>query len=199
VPRFSDERIRAILTKPTTPRVVAYPAHPELQIAVRCLDDIDLDLCRVEAQRKLRDTAKARGWDPLATSEIDPVLLERKVEREIVLRAFFDAETLSNEKPTPFFASERELALLGSAGVTDLMEVYAENQDWMNPSVSLSPDEERRLVDELGKERTANATLTAIGPATLRRLLISMAKRLRDYQCGRSSTSSDSESSTPEP
>ncbi len=197
MPRFSDEQIRAIVTRPTVPRVIDFPGRPEIKIAVKCLDDVELDGCRIEAQRRIRDLAKKRQWEAKEVMEIDPVLMERFVEREVILRAFFDPDTVQSEKPIPFFANETELVQLGSVGVTDLMEVYNENQEWQNPSVSLSEEEEEELIERLGKAQSAEATLTGIALITLRRLLISSAKRLSDYRTGRSSTSSSSAAPTP--
>lgn len=83
MPRFSDEQIRAIITRPTAFRVVAFPGQPDIPLAVKCLDDTELDGCRIEAQRRLREVAKKRGWDVRETVDIDPNLMERFVEREI--------------------------------------------------------------------------------------------------------------------
>lgn len=197
MPRFSDEQVRAIITRPTMYRVVEYPGHPEIKIAVKCLDDVELDGVRIEAQRRLRDVSKKRGWDVRETADLDPALLERWVEREILLRAFFDPDTIALEAPVPFFASELELSKLGSTGVSDLMELYTENQEWINPSCKLDDAAEEELLDLLGKGPSAELTLTAIEPSTLRRLLISTAKRLSDYRSGKSSTSEKSSSTTP--
>ena len=196
MPKFSDERIRAIITRSTKPRVVDYPGHPELQIAVRCLDDIELDGCRTEAQRKVRDIAKKRGWDPGSFAELDPTLMERFVEREILLRAFSDPDTIDHEKPVAFFSSDLELARLGSVGVEDLMQVYTEHQEWSNPNLTLDEGQEKELVESLGNEQSAAVYLTGFEPLMLRRLLISMAKRLRDYRSGKSSTSTSSSDTT---
>jgi hypothetical protein len=196
VPRFSDEQVRAIITQPTKLRTVQYPGHPDLLVAVRQLDDVELDGCRIEGQRKLRDLCKLRRWDVVQAAELDPTLLERWVEREIVLRAFFDNDTKDAEHPIPFFSGEQDLVRLGSVGVTDLMMVYTENQEWQNPNVTLSPEEEKDLVDALGKEQSAGLYLTGIEPAILRRLLISTVKRLYDCRTGKSSTSRSADSTT---
>lgn len=196
MPKFSDTQIRAIITRSTTPRVVEYPGHSDVRVAVRCLDDIEVDGCRVEAQRKMRDIAKKRGWEPSSFAELDPTLLERFVEREIVLRAFLDADTIDREKPEPFFASEMELARVGAAGIDDLMHVYSEHQEWSNPNLSLTEEDEKELVERLGNEQSAGVFLTGFEPLMHRRLLISMARRLRDYRNGKSSTSTSSPDTT---
>jgi hypothetical protein len=186
-----------MLSQPTKLRPIPVPGFPDLRVAVKCLDDIELDGCRIEAQRKLRELAKKRGWDPESTATIDPLLMERYVEREVVLRAFFDVDTIDLDKPVPFFASERDLAQLGSTGVTDWMVAYGDNQAWSNPNVELDSAEEKQLLDLLGKGQSADVVLTGIEPRTLRRLLISMAKRLSACRTGKSTTSPTSGASTP--
>lgn len=194
---FTDADIRRVLIRSTRPRRVSFPGHPEIPLGVRLLDDLELDDCRVQAQVKLRERAKQRGWNVLEMGQIDPTLMERMVEREIVLRAFVDPDTIEAERPAPFFISEADLAQLGSTGVTDLMELYAEHQAWMNPHVNLSPEEEEAFLDELGKGQSAEVSLTAIEPSMLRRFVISMAKRLSASRTPRSTTSSEPEEPTP--
>ncbi len=189
MPRFSDDQIRAIITQPTELRIVTWPARPEIRIAVRCLDEVELDGCRIEAQRRIRDIASKRRWDVRETADIDPTLLERFVEREIVLRAFFDADTIDSSDPVPFFSSEIELARIGSVGVTDLITLYTEHQEWVNPGLFLGEEDEQKLVELLGKGPSAEVSLTGYELPTLRRLLISTAKRLFDSPAGRSTTS----------
>ncbi len=196
MPKFSDTRIRAIITRPTEPRIIDYPGHDDVKVAVRCLDDIELDGCRIEAQRRMRDIAKKRGWEPSSFAELDPTLMERFVEREIVLRAFLDPDTIDNDKPEPFFSSEMELARLGSVGVEDLMQAYTEHQEWSNPNLTLDEEQEKELVERLGNEQSAGVYLTGFEPLMLRRLLISLAKRLHDSRSGKSSISTSSSDTT---
>lgn len=197
MPRFNtSERIRALITNPTKPRVVDYPGHPDVQIGIRALFDTELDGCRVEAMRRIHDIAKARRWDPVQTSDLDPSLLERFVEREIVLRAVLDPDTVEDEKPIPFFSNDHELSQVGATGVKDLMNVYLEHQEWTNPNLTLGPDEEKELVEELGKGQSAGLYLTGFEPAILRRLLISTVNRLASLQRGRSSTTESASSPT---
>lgn len=193
MPRFTDADIRRALISPTRPRRVTFPGRPEIPLGVRLLDDLELDDCRIEAQRKIRQRASTRSWNVVEMSALDPTLMERMVEREIVLRAFLDADTIESEKPIPFFAGDGDLAALGSAGVTDLMELYNEHQEWMNPHLKMSEEDERAFLEELGKGPSAELSLTAIEPSMLRRCVISMAKRLADSRTTKSSTSSESE------
>lgn len=191
MPTFRDnERIRAVITRSTKPRRIDYPGHPDLTIGVRGLDDPELDACRIEAQKKIHDLAKKRAWDPVQVVEIDPELLQRYVEREIILKAFCDPDTVDDDKPTPFFANEHELGRVGSTGITDLMNAYIEHQEWSNPNVTLTQELEDELVEALGKEQSAGVYLMGFEQHVLRRLLISTVKRLHDYRTGKSSTSS---------
>lgn len=191
MPRFTDADIRRALVSQTKPRRVTFPGRPEIPLGVRCLDDLELDDCRIEAQRKLRQRATTRNWNVVEMSALDPTLIERMVEREIVLRAFLDADTIEGDKPVPFFAGEGDLAQLGSTGVTDLMELYTEHQEWTNPHLKMSEEDAKAFLEELGKGQSAELSLTAIEPSMLRRCVISMAKLLSDSLTSRSTTSSE--------
>lgn len=186
--KFSDERVRAIISQVREFRVVEFPGHPDIKLAVRVLGDDEYDGCRIEAQRKLWKIGGERSWDPVKVSELDPYLFERFVEREVVLRAYFDHETTSGENPVPFFASESDLSKVGSVVVQDLMQMYLEHQEWVNPTISLSEEEAEELCDSLGKGQAFGAALVAIEPSSLRRLLITMAKRLSNSATGKSSS-----------
>lgn len=186
--RFTDDRIRAIITQVREPRVVEFPGQPEVKVAVRALADDEYDGCRVEAQRKIWDLSNQRGWDPVKVVDIDPTLMERFVEREVIVRAYFDAETVNQTNLIPFFSSTSELVSCGSVVISDLMKTYTEHQEWVNPTVTLSGDDVKELCQELGKGRAFGLSLAAIEHASLRRLLVSMAKLLSSSASGKSST-----------
>ena len=186
--KFSDERIHSIITQVRDFRVVNFPGHPDIKVAMRVLGDNEYDGCRIEGQRKLWAIAKQREWDPVKICDLDPTLFERYVEREVVLRAFFDPDTIHSDNPVPFFSSESELSKVGSVVVKDLVELYLEHQEWVNPTVTLSEDDAKELCDQLGKGLAFGASLAAIERDSLRRLLITMAKRLATSATGKSST-----------
>lgn len=178
--KFSDEGIAAILSGADHYRKLPLPFAPDVIIAVRSLTDLELDHCRLEGQRRFRAYVEKQGWSPVEAADLDPDLIQRLVQREILINAFYDPDTLEDEKPTPFFASDTELVRLGSVRVNDLYEIYMEHQDAVNPSRHLPDDKIEELIERLGKGPATEATLIAFDQSTLRRCVISMARRLYD-------------------
>lgn len=184
----SDPDFAALLSGSKFYRKVPIPFAPEHMIALRTLDDIEIDACRLEGQRKFRKSCEAQKWDPVKASDLDPTLLDRLIEREIIIRAYYDPDTVDGENPIPFFANETELVRLGSVRVTDLMHLYNEHQEIVNPSRVVSEEEMDRIVEALGKGQFDEATLIAIEPSMLRRCIISMARRHYASVSSKSST-----------
>lgn len=184
----SDPDFAALLSGSKFFRKVPIPFAPEHMIAVRTLDDIEIDACRLEGQRKFRKACDAQKWDPVSASDLDPQLLDRLIEREIIIKAYYDPDTVDGDNPIPFFANEQELVRLGSVRVTDLMHLYNEHQEIVNPSRVVSEEEMDRVVAALGKGQWSEATLIAIEPSMLRRCIISMARQLYDSAPSRFST-----------
>jgi hypothetical protein len=176
---FNDARISALLLGARALRSYPFPGHPDVTIAVRLLADTELDSCRVAAQKALRATAKERGWEPGAMADIDPDLQSRLLERHIVFRSMFDADTVEQENPVRFFETPDEVAKLDSATVTRLMHLYLEHQEWTNPLHELDDEELERFLDDLGKAPAPGVFLAQYAPNTLRRCVRSMASRLR--------------------
>ena len=192
--KFTDDRVREIILGATAFRTISFPSHTgepsEVQIAVRCLSEAEIDGCRIEAQRRMRDIAKRRGWDVSEACDVDPDLLQRFVEKSILARAFFDADTISNKTPDPFFASETEVDMLTSVQASSLMSAYVEHQEWTNPFRTLSPEAVEELADTLGKAPMPEGLLGLYAPDTLRALCISLASLVRSTRpTGKSSTS----------
>lgn len=184
MPKFSDEQVRAVIRGTATFRTIPFPladGKPDetVRVAVRCLSEAELDGCRVEAQRRVRELGKLRGWDVRELCDVDPDLLQRFVERSILARAFFDADTIGTDKPQPFFSSESEVEQLGSIQATTLMRAYLEHQEWTNPFRSLTPDAAKELAETLGKAPKPEALLELYERDTLRSLCISLASALR--------------------
>jgi hypothetical protein len=181
--RFSDAQVAAAIQGTTQFRVIAFPlasGEPsDLSVAVRCLSEAEIDGCRVEAQRRLRDLAKARGWPVQEMIDIDPDLLQRMIERSIVARAFFDPATTHTKDPVPFFASESEVEQLSSVQSTLLVRAYVEHQEWVAPMRTLSEADAKEFVATLGKAPEPAALLNLYEHASLVRLCISMASVLR--------------------
>ncbi|MCA9616257.1 MAG: hypothetical protein R3B99_13540 [Polyangiales bacterium] len=181
--RFSDERTRAAIQGTTRFRVLTFPLasgeDSDLTIAVRCLSEAEIDGCRVEAQRRIRDVAKLRGWSVQDMTDIDPDLLQRFVERSVVARAFFDPATTHTKDPVPFFASESEVEQLSSVQSTLLLRAYLEHQEWLAPLRTMSEAEAKEFAATLGKAPDPSGLLNLYEHDSLMRLCISMASALR--------------------
>lgn len=185
MPKFSDDQVRDVIRGTSSFRTIPFPLvdgkqHETVKIAVRCLSEAELDGCRVEAQRRVREIGKLRGWEVRELCDVDPDLIQRFVERSIIARAFFDADTIGTGKtPQPFFASESEVEQLGSIQATTLIRAYTEHQEWTNPFRSLTPDAAKELAETLGKAPKPEALLELYERDTLRSLCISLASALR--------------------
>lgn len=177
--KFSDERVRAIIAGPRAFRVYEFPGADGVHVAFRVLTEAEIDDARMGAQRELREYSKLRGWDPTAVFDFDPDLMQRMVERHIVFRATFDADTIEAGDPARFFEKPDQLRDLDSVTMTRLMELYTEHQEWASPLKQLEPGETEALLDQLGKSQTPELYLGAFAPSMLRRFVISLASRVR--------------------
>jgi len=191
VAKFTDERVSAVLQGPRRFRIIDFPGHEELKVAVRCLTEAELDGADVEAQYQLRQKAKSRGWSPESYVMVDSDMLARLTQREAVARAFFDAETVGDEQPEPFFSSASELEGLDCVTFTKLYDAYLEHQAFVSPLHALDDDEDvKELVEGLKKARTPEVYLGGYEHSMLRRSLIFLVCEAR------SETSPTNKSST---
>jgi hypothetical protein len=182
VGKFTDPQIAAILRGTREFRSYAYPGtegETAVRVAVRVLSDSEIDLARLQAQIDLREIAKARGWDPVSMTDLDPDHFERIVERQIVWRAFYDAATISREKPELFFPTAKDVAEQGAPMVKRLFALYLEHQAFVAPLRTASEEEVRELGEALGKGHGSPVLLDALERSTLIRLLLSTASALR--------------------
>lgn len=178
--RFSDQQVAAIVRGARALRVIDLPGREGVQVAVRLLTDGEIDDCRLRAFGALQKAAKAQEWDVALLTDVDPDLVARMQTREIVARAFYDAETISNEKPTPFWSGAAELARECDAPTVErLFQAYLEHQQFVAPYRHLTDAEVKELVATLGKEQGALATLAEFDRSTLARLCTSLAFALR--------------------
>jgi len=179
MPKFTDERVAAALRGPRTFRTIDFPGTSEVKVAVRCLSEAEIDAARLEAQGKLRRECSAKGWDPVASTDMDPDLLRRYTERELVFAAYYDHETVTSGKPERFFPTTGDLASLDATTVSRLFEAYTDHQLWVSPMLTLGDAELKELVTALGNESSASVGLQGFDRSTLARCVISLASRLR--------------------
>ncbi len=180
--KFTDERVTAVLLGTRAPRVVVFPGTEgrgdgEVQIAVRLLSDTEIDHARTAAQDALVADASSRKRDPQLFVDLDPEYLERLVMRQVIVRAFVDPDTLSRDRPEPFFPTVADVARLDSTTLGRLFALYLEHQAWVCPHRAGSEEEVTELEELLGKGLPAPALLGRFEHATLVRLLISTARR----------------------
>ncbi|MCC7542354.1 MAG: hypothetical protein IT379_39415 [Deltaproteobacteria bacterium] len=183
-PDFTDERLQAILRGRRDVRRVPFPGADSVALGVRILLDVDLDHARIEAQRYVKKLG--------ADLDVDPELLDREIERQVIWRAFVVPD--DPELP-PFFPSDRDVRVLDSVTVRALFNVYREHQEWVSPLVALDEGGQKALIDALGKGLEPEATFSAFDANTLRRLCLSMASQLR----ANAPTSKSSSSGSPSP
>jgi len=179
---FTDERVQAIIRGARAFRVVSFPGAPPeagVQIAVRLLTEAELDGCRLEGQAKLRAFCETRKWDPTTAVDMEPGLVTRWQERQLVWAAFFDAATIGDPTPRRFFPTYRDVEELDATTVTRLHEAYVQHQEWVAPLNRMEPKEVEELVVALGNGRSASAELHRYERSTLARLCISLASALR--------------------
>ena len=179
---FSSERIRAIIDGKKAPRAYPFPGTTEdddVSIGVRSLTEHELGGCRGAAQRHVRETAKKRGWKPESYVELDPAVLDRAVEHEVIWRSTLDPETLDDAEPARFFESVDVVRNLDSVTTTMLSSLYLEHQEWTNPLLTISQDAVEELDEQLGKAPAPQVFLHEFAPSTLRRFVISLASILR--------------------
>ena len=128
--KFTDPEIAKRLLaarKPETIELQLEDGAP-IRVAVRLLSEAEVDASRRQAQVDVRAWAKQRGYDPNSVVDLDPDMLERAVQRQVICRAFYDAETLGKDKPEPFFPSTGDLDALAPTTTQALWEAYAEHQ-----------------------------------------------------------------------
>lgn len=180
--KFTDKQLQAIVRGARAFRVIEFPGAPPesgAQIAVRLLTESELDACRLEGQAKLRAFCEGRKWDPTTAVDIDPSMVTRWQERQVVWAAFYDASTISGEKPERFFPTLRDVEELDATTLTRLHEAYAYHQEEVAPLRKMEPKEIDELVSSLGNASSASAELHRFERSTLVRLCLSLASALR--------------------
>lgn len=184
--KFTDEAVARVLRATRAYRVVEVPVptpsdeRASVRVAVRLLSDLELDVCRVDAIERLSKDAKRAGLaDVSVLTDADPEHLQRVVFREIIWKAFFDADTITQSKPEAFFPSLRDVESLDSVLVQRFFDTYLEHQSVAAPLRSMSEEEVKAFVEALGKERSVEAALSGYERSTLLRLVLSMVARLR--------------------
>lgn len=177
--RFSDQRVAAILAGKRDFGIYPFPGLEGVEVAIRVLTDYELDQCRLAAQKWVRDQCKRRGWKTEAAVEVDPQLLDRAIERELLWWACYDSETVSDDEPVRFFEKSLDVGKLDQTQIAALTSAYIERQQWTTPLLQADDEEVDELIEALGKAQVPEVFLGRYAPSTLSRLLITLASRLR--------------------
>lgn len=157
IARSRDAIIARLTREAYTPTVYTFPPLPGWdgsdRIGVRLLRDGEIDLCRAEAQRWC-----SRLKVDLA---LDPDLLERDVEREVVWRATSIADAKGdNGEPVPFFPSPADVRDMPAVIVRALFDLYLENHARMSPQRSYSAEQLTTLAQQM--RAAPGPTVTAV-------------------------------------
>jgi hypothetical protein len=168
--KFSDESIRAALRGRHSVSRFPFPGLPNVELGVRLLTDAELDGARLQAVEFCK-----RNKVELA---LDPEFLDRAIHREVISRAFVDA----NNEEDAFFGSQDDVAELDSLTVRTLFELYAAHQQAMDPYAFCPAEDVDRMVDALGKSESSVVGLSLFDAPTLRSFVLSMASMLREMQ-----------------
>ncbi len=170
--RFSDGQVAAILRGPRAFRTYAFPGHPDLKVAERCLSEAELDDIEIATLAEMEDRGKGRKWDVNVMADAAPELHQRILERQTIFRGFYDAETIDAKEPVRFFKSAAELTELDTGTITKLYQLYAEHQQWSNPLMTLDAAGAKELAEAAKKDPSGAVLFSAYDRSTLVRLLI---------------------------
>ena len=176
---FDDRRVQEILKGRRASRVLPFPGDDERTIGIRLLADQEIDNARLDA---LVHLSRHMPAIPEMSLErlclVDPELLDREVQRQVIYKAFVNPDTIKNPEPEPFFADPDDVRGLDSVMVETLHQAYLNHQEYANPQSTLTDEQVDELVDTLGKEQSGPDILSLLDARSLRILVHSMAARL---------------------
>lgn len=166
--KWTDDSVRAALGGRFAVSVYPFPGAPDLRIGLKLLTDAELDSVRLQAA----SFAKTKQADLV----VDPEFLDRAIHRELISRAYVDAE----KQDEPFFPSQNDVAALDNLTVRSLYELYITHQQSLDPYAFCPPDEVEKLVETLGKSESSVGILNLYDAPTLRSFVLSMALKQRE-------------------
>lgn len=191
--KFTDEHVRNILLGKRAVRRVQIP-DLGCDVGIRLLSETEGDAARVAAAQYVEAWGKKRGMSSQAIQILDETLVIDATKREIVWRAFVDADK-PDEK---FFPSVEDVLSLSAIEVDGLYRAYVEHQEATCPRASLSDEAVEQLIDALGKDEAPAGLglLTTFERGTLEVFVRSMALRLRATSLSTKSCTSSEPSTT---
>ncbi len=163
----------ALMASQREPRRYPFP-YPlvggvEIEVAIRLLTDHEIDMARIEAQRYC---ARIK-----ADLTIDPDLLEREVQRQMVWRSTLEPFPTNGSPEHPrLFQSDQDVRMLPAPVIESLHRLYLEHQDRVSPHRVLTDENIGALV-ELVRARGSIA-FSQYDDAALVRICIALAARV---------------------
>jgi hypothetical protein len=190
MPKFSDERIAAILSGRRRIGKFMFPGSDKIEIGVRLLSDEEIDTARFNSQFYLEKRCKSIDMTLANFIQVDPEALDREHMRQILFLAIVDPDS-NPDNPEGFFGKDEEVRRLDSVMIQQLWEIYSDWQEVVNPRYKLTSDEVKELVDTIKKEQTAKVILAHFDRSTLTNLAHFLGNELATLQTGKSTTISN--------
>lgn len=187
MPDISDKRLQQMLLGRRAITTMPFPGADEVEIGIRILTDDETDGARMAASQRVIDAAKKRGLDPTQLLLIEPELLDREMQRQVIWRSTVNVETKDADKPAPFFPDPDDIRGLDTIMVETLFQAYVDHQQYISPLKSLDEKETEELVNALGKGPIGEVILSQYDAPTLRKLVRSLASLLVSAQPSKSS------------
>lgn len=160
--KFNDEAVRAALSGRKAVLEYPLPGAESIKVGVRMLADAEVDSARL--------TAQAYVVTNKCELLVDPEFFDRALNREIISRAFVDAENHDHA----FFGSMKDVAEMDPAQVKACFELYRLHQMQMDPYAHCPAEEVAQLVELLGKSPDKKAILSLFDGDTLQSFVLSL-------------------------
>ena len=159
------ELVRAHIDGRRVAREYPFPGVDGVRCYVKSLTDEEVDGCRLRAAKYCEERK--------ASMLIDPEMFDRALRRELISMAYYAHED------KPLFGSARDVGELDDSTVTAVHQQYLVHHELCQPWVTGSDEEVEALTDALGKSDSSAGGLSLFDAPTLRRLLLSMARKAR--------------------
>jgi hypothetical protein len=182
----SDERIKAMLRGRREVRMVPLPGFGDgelLMVGIRVLLEDEIDAARANATQYAKAIAAQYRLDVREMLSIDAEVLDREVQRQLVYRAFLNAD--GDGEPKPFFDGIGRVRQLDTVMLQTLFNLYLDHQNYVSPLRGLDEDDVAGLVAALKKTPETEALLGLYDARTLRSLSLTLASELRTALIGK--------------
>lgn len=163
--RTTLELVKAAIDGRRTAREYPFPGVDGVSVLVRLLTDEELDGCRRRASAYVERLR--------VSILIDPEMFDRALRREIIAAAYFESDGKY------LFGKAEDVADLDDATVIALHVQYTLHHETCQPWVTGAEGEVEALVEALGKSDGSVGALSLFDAPTLRRFVVSMARKLR--------------------